>query len=235
MQNKTLIILLAFNEENNIGKVIDDLTARYKKADILVVDDGSVDKTPEILQLKKVDFVRHIFNMGIGASFETGCLYALTRGYEYVVRMDGDGQHGIDFIDAILKPVQHGDADITIGSRFLGNSEFKTSSARLIGIWVIVFILTLLTSRKVTDPTSGFCAMNRRAFRFFSENCAYDYPEPEILLYHKEFRIKEIPVSITKRCGGVSSITPFRSIYYMIKVSISLVAKSFRERTKCPR
>lgn len=227
MQNQTLIIIPVFNEEKNIGKVIDDLAGNYKKADILVVDDGSEDKTPEILRSKKVNCVRHVFNLGIGASFETGCQYALTGGYEYIVRMDGDGQHSINFINDILKPVQNGEADITIGSRFLGNSEFKTSSIRLIGISIIAVMLTLLTKRTVTDPTSGFCAMNKRAFQFFAENCPDDYPEPEILLYHREFRIKEIPVSITKRCGGISSITPLRSIYYMIKVFISLFVKIF--------
>lgn len=227
MKNQTLIIILAFNEEKNIGKVVDDLLGKYKKADILVVDDGSEDKTSEVLQSKGVNCVRHIFNMGIGASFETGCQYAVAGGYEYIVRMDGDGQHSINFIDAMLKPVLGGEADIAIGSRFLENSEFKTSSIRLIGISIIASILTLLTKRKVTDPTSGFCAMNKMAFKFFSENCPEDYPEPEILLYHKEFRIKEVPISITRRCGGVSSITPLRSIYYMVKVIISIVVKIF--------
>ncbi|MBU0633899.1 MAG: glycosyltransferase family 2 protein [Candidatus Omnitrophica bacterium] len=227
MQNQTLIIIPVFNEEKSIGRVIDDLIENYKKADILVVNDGSTDKTQEILQSKRVNFVMHIFNMGIGASFETGCQYALTHGYKYIVRMDGDGQHSFNFIDDILKPVQEDKADITMGSRFLGNSEFKTSATRLIGIYIIAFFLTLLTKRKITDPTSGFCAMNKRAFQFFSENCAEDYPEPEILVYHKEFRIKEIPISITRRYGGISSITPLRSIYYMIKVFISLVVKIF--------
>ncbi len=226
-KNQILIIIPVFNEENNIGKVIDDLAGNYKKADILVVDDGSEDKTPEILQSKKVNCIRHIFNMGIGASFETGCQYASAYGYKYIVRMDGDGQHSVNFLDDILKPVQDGEVDIAIGSRFLGYSEFKSSLFRLIGIHIIAFILTLLTKRKVTDPTSGFCAMNKRAFQFFSENCPEDYPEPEILLYHKEFRIKEISVSITKRCGGVSSITPMMSIYYMVKVLISLIVKRF--------
>lgn len=231
-QNDTLVIIPAFNEEKNIKKVIDNIFHHCQEADIVVVNDGSTDKTLDILSgLKDKDIfiINHIFNMGIGASLETGCQFALDFGYDYIVRIDGDGQHDAGFIKAILEPVKKGKIDITIGSRFLGKSKFKSSRFRLIGIRIISFILGLITRQEVTDPTSGFCAMNKMAFEFFSKNCAEDYPEPEILVYHKNFRIMEIPISVSKRQDGASSITPLKSIYYMIKVLLSLFVHIFRK------
>lgn len=230
--NEILVIIPVFNEEKNIGLVIDDLLHACNNIDILVVNDGSTDKTPEILGQKNIFLINHLFNMGIGASFETGCQFAIEHGYRYVARMDGDGQHNPYFLKQILDPVKKGEADIVIGSRFLGQTEFKSTSLRLIGIKIISIFLSLTTQRKVTDPTSGFCAMNKTAFEFFSRNCPDDYPEPEIAVYHKEFRIKEVPISITKRKEGFSSITPIHSLYYIIKVVLSLVVHMFKKETK---
>jgi len=227
-----LIIILAFNEGENIKKVISDIYQNYSGADILVVNDGSFDNTKQVLKEEEVFLIDHLFNLGIGASLETGCQFAVANGYSYIVRMDADGQHAARFIKDILYPVKKGEVDITIGSRFLGNSEFKTSGLRIIGIRIISFVLTLMTRKKVTDPTSGFCAMNKKAFEFFSKNCPEDYPEPEILVYHEEFRIREIPITITKRRKGISSITPFKSIYYMVKVLFSLCVHVFKKETK---
>lgn len=227
-----LVIIPAFNEESNISRVIEDLLDNCKEADILVVNDGSTDRTYDKIAKKDIFVVNHLFNMGIGASLETGCQFALRKRYEYIVRMDGDGQHDASFIKDILTPVKNNEVDIVIGSRFLGNSQITSSSFRLIGIWVISKFLTLITKKKIADPTSGFCAMNKKAFEFFSKNCPEDYPEPEILVYHRDFRIMEIPVSISKRYSGISSITPVKSIYYMIKVLLSLFIHIFRKETK---
>lgn len=228
-QSDTLIIIPVFNEEKNIVRILDDLLTNYKEADVLVVNDGSFDKTSEVLESKNIFVITHPFNMGIGTSFETGCQFALAYGYNYIVRMDGDGQHSVIFIKNILTPVKNNEVDIAIGSRFLGNSQFKASFFRMIGISIISLLLAVITRKKITDPTSGFCAMNKRAFEFFSKNCTEDYPEPEILLRHRDFRIKEVPISITKRQSGISSITPLRSVYYMIKVSLSLFVNIFRK------
>lgn len=227
-QNDSLVVIPVFNEEVAIGGVIDALKENTKGADILIVNDGSSDSTREILKKKDVFVVSHAFNMGIGVSFQTGCLFALANGYNYIVRMDGDGQHTYDFINNILEPVKNGSVDIAIGSRFLGKSRFKSSFGRLLGIFIISWVLKIITGNLVTDPTSGFCAMNKKAFTFFSENCVEDYPEPEILMHHKDFRIKEIPITISRRSGGESSISPLRSVYYMFKVLFSLFVGIFR-------
>jgi glycosyltransferase involved in cell wall biosynthesis len=227
-QRDTLIIIPAYNEEKNIEKVILGLSRDYRSADILVVNDGSIDNTEKVLQDKGALLINHPFNMGIGVSFETGCKFALSLDYDYIVRMDGDGQHEHTFIAAILAPVKNNETDIAVGSRFLGLSDFKSSFFRVIGISVLSFIISFITRKRVTDPTSGFCAMNKKAYAHFSQNCVEDYPEPEILMHHSAFRIKEVPISIAKRPFGASSITPLKSIYYMVKVLFSLLVGIFR-------
>ncbi len=225
-----LIILPAYNEEKNVGMVIDDIRNNFGATDILVIDDGSSDKTDEIVRKKGVFLIRHIFNLGIGASFESGCQFARAREYGYVLRMDADGQHRAVLMKDLLAPVKSGEFDISVGSRFLGKSEFKSSFFRMLGILLICFVLRLITGKKVTDPTSGFYAMNKKAFLFFADKCAEDYPEPEILLYQENFKIKEIPVSMIKRQGGTSSITPWKSIFYMLKVILALITLDPKRR-----
>jgi glycosyltransferase involved in cell wall biosynthesis len=225
-----LVIMPAYNEEKSVGIVIDDIRNNFDMADILVVDDGSSDNTAGVAHGKGVFLVKHSFNLGIGASFETACRFACAHGYDYIVRMDADGQHCTDFIRDLIDPVRAGAIDIAIGSRFLGKSTFKSSYLRTTGITLISLILKVLTGKRVTDPTSGFCAMNKRAFLFFADNCADDYPEPQILLYHKDFTMREIPISMEKRRSGASSITLQKSVFYMLKVTLALLATDPQRR-----
>lgn len=228
-KNNTLLILPVFNEEYNIGQVLESLRLKASAVDILVINDGSDDKTSEIVESAGICSINHAFNLGIGASFQTGCLFALEKGYDYIVRIDGDGQHDPSFIKDVLAPVKQGEFDIAIGSRFLGNSEFKSSFMRIIGIAIISWVLHFFIGKKVTDPTSGFCAMNKKAFGFFATHCVEDYPEPAILIHHRNFRITEIPITLIKREGGTSSITPLKSAYYMYKVLFFIFLSIFRK------
>jgi len=228
-KNNTLIIIPVFNEELSIGTLLESLKAKENEADIMVVDDGSGDKTLDVVVSKGVFVVAHPFNMGIGTSFQTGCCFALESGYDYIVRIDGDGQHEPASINDVLSPVKSGKFDIAIGSRFLGASKFKSSFMRIIGITIIARLLTFLTGKKVTDPTSGFCAMNKKAFSFFARYCVDDYPEPEILIHHRDFGITEVPINLMKRKEGSSSITPLKSLYYMYKVIFSIIVSIFRK------
>jgi len=230
--NNLLVIILAYNEENSITGVISDIKESSKDAKIAVINDGSSDNTAKYAIKEDVVVLSHSSNMGIGVSFQTGCQFASLHNYDYIVRIDADGQHNPRFIQDILNPLIDDEADIVIGSRFLGNSEYTSSFFRLIGIRIISFIVSIISKKKITDPTSGFCAMNKKALEFFSKNCPDEFPEPEILIYHKEFRIKEIPVSISKREEGVSSITPLKSIYYMILVLLSLLVHMFKKEVQ---
>jgi len=225
----TLVMIPVFNEGQNIKLVVDDLRLNYAEGDVIVINDGSIDNTLDVLRRWQIPTLNHEFNLGIGASFQTGCLFALEKGYDYLVRIDGDGQHNAKFISHLLAPVKNNQADIVVGSRFLNNRAFASSFYRLLGISAISWFLTAITGKKITDPTSGFCAMNRKAYEFFSKTCAEDYPEPEIVLCQRSFTIKEVPIVMTKRQNGSSSITPLKSVYYMYKVLLSLFMSIFRK------
>lgn len=225
----TLIIIPVYNERLSISNVISLLQNSFQQADILIVDDGSTDNTQGEINRKDVFTITHVFNLGIGSSFQTGCHFAVMHNYHYIVRIDGDGQHDPAFIKDVLDPVKQGKFDIVVGSRFLGESEFKSSFMRIIGIMVISWVLRFLTGKKATDPTSGLCAMNKKAFGFFAAHCVEDYPEPEVLIHHRSFRITEVPINLTRREGGCSSITPLKSAYYMYKVLFSIFLSIFRK------
>jgi len=227
-EHKILVIVPVYNEENSIKDVIFEIRKYLEDAEIIVIDDGSNDNTAEYASKEKTIVLSHPFNMGIGASFQSGCQFASIHGYDYIVRIDGDGQHDPSFIKDILEPLRKNEADIVIGSRFLIKAGYKSSFPRLIGIQLISFILSINRKNKVTDPTSGFCAMNKIAFNFFAKECVEDYPEPEILIHHNNFRMKEIPVLMKKRSYGNSSISPFDSVHYVFKVLFSLFVNIFR-------
>lgn len=231
-EKNILVVIPAFNEEDSIGSVISDVRLSLNGAEIIVIDDSSSDNTAEYALKGNAIVLNHPFNMGIGASFQTCCQFASIYNYDYIVRVDADGQHVPSYMQDILEPLKSNKADIVIGSRFLGDSKYKSSFFRLIGIRIISIVLSIISKKRITDPTSGFCAMNRKAFMFFSENCPDDYPEPEILIYHKEFRIKEIPISILKRKEGASSITLVKSVYYMIKVLLFLLINIFKKEAQ---
>lgn len=228
IEKQTVIIIPAYNEAPTIGGLINDIRAQGIVADICVINDGSTDDTGTVAARKNVFVLNHLVNLGIGSTVETGCLFALRNGYRYLIRMDGDGQHPVRYYNDLLGPIISGAADIVTGSRFLGRSAVTSSFWRVVGIKIIAGILTVLTGRRITDPTSGYCAMNRKAFSFFSKRCADDYPEPMILTY-SHFKFREIPITIERRAAGFSSITAWKSMYYMIKVVLSLIMTAGRK------
>jgi glycosyltransferase involved in cell wall biosynthesis len=232
---KTLIIVPAYNEAENITHVIDDIGKNFQQADILVVNDGSTDSTGEIAKEAGATVINHPFNLGIGAAMQTGYRYADLKEYYIAIQVDGDGQHPPDQIHRLLKPVVEGKADMVIGSRFLGEGEYVPSLARSIGIRIFSRILALIAGERVTDPTSGFRAVNREVIRFFAKNYPEDYPEVEaiVLLHKAEFDITEVPVQMKARVWGKSSITYFHAAYYMVKVLLAIfidMIKTIRRR-----
>lgn len=221
---KTLIIVPAFNEEASLPGVIEDLKTHAPDADILVVNDGSRDKTSRIARDRGVAVLDLPYNLGIGGAVQTGYLYALRRGYDIAVQFDGDGQHRGAELKKILGPLQDGTADMVTGSRFLAGSGYKAPIFRKMGIWIFSFVLSRITGMTVTDSTSGFRAANRRVIEFFARNYPDDYPEVEslVLLHKTGMRVRETPVVMQERTGGSSSITPLRSMYYMTKVLMAV-------------
>ena len=232
--NKTLIIVPAFNEAENIKSGVADIREDKKNCDVLVINDCSTDNTSGLSRkLENCKIVDLPVNLGIGGAVQTGFKYASENGYKLVVQFDGDGQHNAAEIEKIIVPVQNGEADVVIGSRFLKKEpNFRSTFARRKGIFIFKIVNLILTGQKITDNTSGFRAYNKRAIEFLSQNYPEDYPEPEsvVLLGRNGFRIKEVPVNMKERQNGSSSIYGLRIPYYMFKVLLSVIMTSLRKR-----
>ena len=222
---KILIIIPAYNESENIERVIDDLIENYPQYDYLVVNDCSKDDTEEILKRRGYNYISLPFNLGIGGAVQSGYLYAEQNGYDIAIQLDGDGQHDPAYIEKLIEPILNGEADMAIGSRFIEKEGFQTSFMRRLGINLIRIIIKLCCGIKVTDTTSGFRATSKRLTSYFAKNYAQDYPEPEAIVAASlnGFVVKDVPVQMREREGGVSSINARRSLYYMIKVSLALI------------
>lgn len=227
---KTLIIIPAFNEEGTLRDVILNIRSFYAQADILVVNDGSTDETGRIAREEGVLILDHPYNMGIGATVQTGFLYALTNDYEIAVQIDGDGQHPPEFLSTLVEPLSGGRSNLVIGSRYLSEGGFKSTFLRKLGIKFFVTLIWIFTGRRITDPTSGFRATGRKGIALFAENYPSDYPEVEaLILAHKRgLLFEEVPVRMGYRQGGVSSIGLLSAIYYMVKVTLSISIGFFR-------
>ncbi len=222
---KILVIIPAYNEQENLASVVRDLRENFSEADIIVVDDGSTDNTAEVAESLDVKVLRLPYNLGIGAAMQTGFRYALERKYDIAVQFDGDGQHIAAEIKKLLPTIRNGNADLTIGSRFLGVGDYKASLSRKVGIAVFARVLSCIIGTRLTDTTSGFRAANRKVIKYFAADYPDDYPEVEalVLLHKAGFSISETGVAMRQRGGGRSSINAVRSIYYMVKVLLAVV------------
>lgn len=219
-----LIIIPAYNEEKNIISVINNLITNYSQYDYIIINDGSTDNTEQICKEYGFNYVTLPSNLGIGGGVQTGYLYAKENNYDIAVQIDGDGQHNPLYIQAAIEQLNKG-FDMVIGSRFIIREGFQSSGIRRIGISFLSAIIKILCHTKIYDVTSGFRICNKRMIEFFAQNYAQDYPEPEAIVNAvlHNFKVSEIPVVMNERLDGKSSISSLKSIYYMIKVSISLI------------
>ena len=240
MKNKILLIIPAYNEEENILKTYNNIVNYNKKNktkyDVIVINDGSKDKTQKILEDNNIPHINLIHNLGIGGAVQTGYKYAYYNNYDIAVQFDGDGQHDIRYVKDIIEPIIDKKVELVIGSRFIGNIDtFKSSFTRRIGIKIISVFMKFTTGKKIYDTTSGFRACDKKIIKDFAESYPIEYPEPittaEIL--KKKYRVLEVPVEMNEREGGVSSIRTWKSIYYMINVLLSLIIIKLRRYKKC--
>lgn len=229
-RNDTLIIIPAFNEEGNIARVICEIRETGYPVDVLVINDGSQDQTERKAREAGARVITLPFNLGIGAAVQTGFKYAHRNGYEYAIQLDGDGQHIAGEITKILAPVQAAEADMVIGSRYIGEVTYKTPIMRRLGMVVFSLVNSAVAGKKVTDNTSGFRAFNREVIKYLSQTYPSDYPEPEtvVLLARSKFNIAEVPVQMRHREAGESSINAVRSVYYMLKVLLAIFVDLFK-------
>lgn len=227
---KIIVVIPAFNEEATIAKVVKDVKEILPETFIAVIDDGSSDHTGEVADQAGAHVFTLPYNIGIGGAVQTGLRFAKREDFDFVVRIDGDGQHFPSDIPRLLQPVMSGEADVAIGSRFFyGGWKADISIQRKMGIYLFATLASALSGKKITDPTSGFIIMNKRSAEFLANNLEQDYPEVDsrVSLVRAGFRVLEFPVEMRVRQGGVSSINTIRAIYYVIKVTLSiLIAKT---------
>jgi len=220
----------ALNEERSIGAVIAEIRAADPEFDVIVIDDGSTDRTGAVAAENGAQVITLPFNVGIGGAVQTGYLYARDHDFDIAVQVDGDAQHDPAEIPKILAPIIQGDADLVVGSRFLGEGEYEPPVTRLLGIRLLARVVSVLVRQRVTDTTSGFRASNRRAISLFASDYPHDYPEVEamVLVFRHRLKLVEVPVHMRLRGAGESSITFWRSAYYMLKVLLALFVGLFR-------
>ena len=225
-------ILPALNEERNIVRVLGELHELDPGLEVIVVSDGSTDRTAEVAAEGGAHVIRLPFNLGIGGAVQTGFRYAWEEGYELAVRLDGDGQHDPTQLPALVAPIVADEADIVVGSRFLGDGAYRSTTARRVGIRVLAWVVSLIAHQRVTDTTSGFQALNRRGIALYAADLPRDYPEVEglVMAVRHHLRVREVPVTMREREHGRSSIGTLASVYYMVKVLLAIFVGLVRER-----
>jgi len=229
MNYRTLIIVPAYNEGAIIDQVIDNILSEAPFADIVVVNDGSTDSTTEKAESRGVTVIELPYNMGIGASVQTGYKYAFENDYDVAVQVDGDGQHPAHNIQRLINEIESNNTDLVIGSRYVNSNDQETSLTRSFAKWLLATIITFLCGKKITDSSSGFRAANRRVINLFAHMYPRDYPEPETVAYlvSSGYEVKEIPVIMNTRVTGESSITMLKGIIYVVRVALALIVGKY--------
>jgi glycosyltransferase involved in cell wall biosynthesis len=233
---RCLAIVPAFNEEGSIAEVVAEIRDYDRDFEVLVVDDGSTDLTAACAEAAGARVLRLPLNLGIGGAVQAGYLYALQHGFDVAVQVDGDGQHDARELGRLLEPVLGGRVDLAIGTRFAGPRLYRAPLARRIGIGLFATIVSLRVRQPMTDTTSGFRAVNRRGIRLFAADYPHDYPEVEsvVTAARRNLRVCEVPVRMRHRAVGRSSITTFRSFYYVVKVLLALFVGLFPRQPVVP-
>ncbi len=234
--SSVLVIIPAYNEAENLPRVIPALRRALPQADILVVDDHSADGTTQVARDLGARVVRLPNNLGYGGAVQTGFRYGAQQGYRYAVMMDADGQHDPNDAPRLLAPVMAGACDVALGSRFRGGMTYQTSWVRRLGMRAFAFITSTLMGQEITDATSGFQAMNRDVMLFFAEeNYPSDFPDADtlIMLHFAGFRVQEVPVVMHERLAGESMHGHvLKNMYYILKMFLSIFMVYLRYRTQ---
>jgi glycosyltransferase involved in cell wall biosynthesis len=227
---KTLILIPAFNEAGAIGSVVREVRSLYPDFMVLVVDDCSRDSTLDLAKVAGAQVLALPHHLGLGGCVQAGYQLAYDLGFDFVIRIDGDGQHDPRDIRAILETLQQTGCEMVIGSRFLENAGQRTTPVRSLGIRFFRAVLRPILGRPVHDPTSGFVGVNRRALAVFRRSFPLEYPEIEalVVLQRRAFRFEEVPCRMRPRLAGKSSITALKSVYYVIHVLLGVLINILR-------
>jgi len=225
-----MIAIPAFNEAESIGGVIREVRGAAASVPILVLDDGSADDTRRVAEAEGAEVLSFAYHLGLGGCVQAAYQYAFEHGFDYVIRLDGDGQHDPADIPRMVEALRSTGCELVIASRFLEAANRPKIAPRLMGIALFRFILRILLGKVVTDPTSGYVGVNRNALQLFSRVFPLQYPEIEalVVLQRRAFRFTEIPTSTRARLHGQSTITPVRVVFYMIHVLLGVFVNILR-------
>lgn len=215
----------AYNEEKNIRMVIDSLKYQSPEIDIVIINDGSTDNTAKEIRQAWVKVINLSQNLGIGGAVQTGFIYAKRNNYDVVIQVDGDGQHDPKDLNKLVEPIKKKEADMVIGSRFVEKTAYKSSRMRKAGIYFFSKLVSFICKKKYYDTTSGFRAFNKKGIELFANYYPKDYPEVEALVFaaKRGLMVREVSVNMYERKSGKSSITPLKSVYYMVKVTFAII------------
>lgn len=216
---RTLVVIPALDEEECIGATLDELRRLAPDVDVLVVDDGSRDRSGAVARERGVAVVRHVTNLGVGGALQTGFRYALEHGYAIAAQLDADGQHDPAFLAALVAPVAAGECDVSIGSRYVADSGYHAPAGRRLGMLLFSGVVRLALGRRIADTTSGFRAYNRPVMEVCQHDFPVDFPDAPLLisLGRRGFRLREVPVRMRERRAGTSFYTLGKSLYYPYK------------------
>ncbi|MCR5654843.1 MAG: glycosyltransferase family 2 protein [Lachnospiraceae bacterium] len=228
---KGIVIIPAYNEEKSIVETVRDITEHAPNFDYVVVNDCSTDDTRIVCEKNGLHVLNLPVNLGIGGAVQTGYRYAMGNGYEYAVQFDGDGQHDAKYLNDMLSYMEEHGTDMLIGSRYIEKEGFQSTGLRRFGIRYFSVLIKILTGKKITDPTSGMRMVNRDVMFIYAADYPKDYPEPEsaVAILNQGKVIEEYPVIMRERREGVSSISPMRSVYYMVKVTLAILVEMLRK------
>jgi hypothetical protein len=233
--HRFLIVIPSYNEEKNIARVLEELLQLRLDADILVVNDGSADRTAGIARQYPVNIVSHPCNLGYGAALQTGYKYAVKIGYEYVLQFDADGQHNpLDLID-IMNEMDRGDVDIVMGSRYIERQVYSAGAVKMTAVLFFRWLIYMLTKVKIADPTSGLRGITRRVFQYYAGRGRFpaDFPDADMLIHMilRNYRIREIPAHMRERQAGLSMHAGLKPIFYIVKMTICILLVIIRSRS----
>lgn len=228
-----LVIIPALNEERSVGDVIRSILAAAPEVDIVVISDGSTDRTGAVAAAAGAQVIELPVNLGIGGAMQTGYHYAYAHNYAYAIQIDADGQHDPNDLPRLLAEARRGEADMILGSRYVEKTSYKSSRSRRAGMIILALLIRFAVGYPIKDTTSGYRVVNRKTIALFSQYYPYDYPEVEVLvlLHRHRMLVREVAVEMKDRQAGSSSITMFKSGYYMLKVSLAVILEMLRGRS----
>lgn len=229
---KSLVIIPAYNEEKSILRTVEDIRKNAPEFDYIIINDCSTDKTLSVCRKAGIPVLNLPINLGIGGAVQTGYLYAKKNHYDYAVQFDGDGQHDAVYLQDMRDYMMQNQLNMLIGSRFIEKEGFQSSSLRRFGIRYFSVLIQMITGKKITDPTSGMRMADKEVIAMYADCYPKDYPEPEsvVAILQAGKKVEEYPVIMRERVDGVSSISPMKSVYYMIKVTLAIFVEWIRRK-----